>query len=45
MCIRDSLGDKGFNDSAASGMQMLADQMGAEVKTIEMGRDVYKRQH
>lgn len=34
-----NLGDKGFNDSAASGMQMLADKMGAEVKTIEMGRD------
>lgn len=34
-----NLGDKGFNDSAASGMQMLADKMGDEVKTIEMGRD------
>ena len=34
-----NLGDKGFNDSAASGMQLLADKMGAEVKTIEMGRD------
>lgn len=34
-----NLGDKGFNDSAESGMQMLADQLGAEVKTIEMGRD------
>ena len=34
-----NLGDKGFNDSAVSGMQMLADKMGAEVKTIEMGRD------
>ena len=34
-----NLGDKGFNDSAASGMDMLAEQMGAEVKTIEMGRD------
>ena len=34
-----NLGDKGFNDSAASGLQMLADQMGAEVKTVEMGRD------
>lgn len=34
-----NLCDKGFNDSAASGMQMLADKMGAEVKTIEMGRD------
>ena len=34
-----NLGDKGFNDSAASGMQKLADEMGAEVKTIEMGRD------
>ena len=34
-----NLGDKGFNDSAAAGMQKLADEMGAEVKTIEMGRD------
>ena len=34
-----NLGDKGFNDSVASGMQKLADEMGAEVKTIEMGRD------
>lgn len=34
-----NLGDKGFNDSAAGGMQLLADKMGAEVKTIEMGRD------
>lgn len=34
-----NLGDKGFNDSAASGMDLLAEKMGAEVKTIEMGRD------
>lgn len=34
-----SLGDKGFNDSAESGMQMLKDKLGAEVKTVEMGRD------
>lgn len=34
-----NLGDKGFNDSAASGMNLLAEKMGAEVKTIEMGRD------
>lgn len=34
-----NLGDKGFNDSAASGMELLAEKMGAEVKTIEMGRD------
>lgn len=34
-----NLGDKGFNDSAASGLQLLADKMGAEVKTVEMGRD------
>lgn len=34
-----NLGDKGFNDSAAGGMQMIAGKMGAEVKTIEMGRD------
>lgn len=34
-----NLGDKGFNDSAAYGMDLLAEKMGAEVKTIEMGRD------
>ena len=34
-----SLGDKGFNDSAESSMQMLKDKLGAEVKTVEMGRD------
>lgn len=34
-----SLGDKGFNDSAERGMQMLKDKLGAEVKTVEMGRD------
>lgn len=34
-----NLGDKGFYDSAHSGMLMLADTLGAEVKTIEMGRD------
>ena len=31
-----NLGDKGFNDSAASGMQMLADKMGAE----ELAQDI-----
>ena len=34
-----NLGDKGFYDSAHSGMLMLADTLGAEVKTIEMGSD------
>lgn len=34
-----NLGDKGFYDSAHSGMLMLADTLGAEVKTIEMGQD------
>lgn len=34
-----NLGDKGFNDSAQSGMKMLEEKMGAEIKTIEMGRD------
>lgn len=34
-----NLGDRGFNDSAASGIQMLKDEMGAEIKMIELGRD------
>lgn len=34
-----NLGDKGFNDSAEKGMQMLKEKLGAEVKTVEMGRD------
>lgn len=34
-----NLGDKGFNDSAESGMQLLKEKLGAEVKTVEMGRD------
>ena len=34
-----SLGDKGFYDSAASGIAMIEDQLGAETKIVEMGRD------
>lgn len=34
-----SLGDKGFNDSAARGMKFLEERMGAETKVIEMGRE------
>ena len=37
--VNGSLGDKGFYDSAASGLQMMADELGAEIKCIEMGRD------
>lgn len=37
--VNGNLGDKGFYDSAASGIQMMADQLGAETKIIEMGRD------
>lgn len=34
-----NLGDRGFNDSAAGGIQMLEDEMGAGTKIIELGRD------
>ena len=37
--VNGSLGDKGFYDSAASGLQMMKDQLGAEIKCVEMGRD------
>ena len=37
--VNGNLGDKGFYDSAASGIQMMADNLGAETKIIEMGRD------
>lgn len=37
--VNGNLGDKGFYDSAASGIQMMTDQLGAETKIIEMGRD------
>lgn len=37
--VNGSLGDKGFYDSAASGIAMIEDQLGAETKIVEMGRD------
>lgn len=37
--VNGSLGDKGLFDSAAGGLDTLADELGAEVKIIEMGRD------
>lgn len=37
--VNGSLGDKGFYDSAASGMYQMRDELGAEIKIIEMGRD------
>lgn len=37
--VNGSLGDKGFYDSAASGINMIADELGAETKIVEMGRD------
>lgn len=37
--VNGSLGDKGFYDSAASGLDMMKKELGAEVKTVEMGRD------
>jgi len=37
--VNGSLGDKGFFDSAASGIKMMADELGAETKIVEMGRD------
>lgn len=37
--VNGSLGDKGFFDSAAEGLNKLKDETGAEVKIVEMGRD------
>ena len=37
--VNGSLGDKGFYDSAASGIYKIRDELGAEVKIVEMGRD------
>ena len=37
--VNGSLGDKGFYDSAASGLYRMRDELGAEIKIIEMGRD------
>lgn len=37
--VNGSLGDKGFYDSAASGIKMMEEKLGAETKIIEMGRD------
>ena len=38
LCV-GNLGDKGFNDSAAKGMERMEKEMGAETKIIELGRD------
>ena len=37
--VNGNLGDKGFYDSAASGMYRMRDELGADIKIIEMGRD------
>ena len=37
--VNGSLGDKGFFDSAASGINKMAGELGAETKIVEMGRD------
>ena len=37
--VNGNLGDKGFFDSAASGLEMMKNELGAEIKCIEMGRD------
>ncbi len=37
--VNGSLGDKGFYDSAASGIKMMEEKLGAETKIVEMGRD------
>ena len=42
LLITSNLGDKGFYDSANDGMKLIADELGAEVKTIEMGQDPSK---
>ena len=37
--VNGSLGDKGFFDSAASGVNQMASELGAQTKIVEMGRD------
>jgi basic membrane protein A len=37
--VNGNLGDKGFYDSAASGLYRMRDELGADIKIIEMGRD------
>lgn len=37
--VNGNLGDKGFYDNAASGFYRLRDELGVEIKIIEMGRD------
>lgn len=37
--VNGSLGDKGFYDSAASGVDLIEKNLGAETKIVEMGRD------
>lgn len=37
--VNGSLGDKGFYDSAASGIESIKNNLGAETKIVEMGRD------
>lgn len=37
--VNGSLGDKGFYDNAAAGFYRLRDELGYDVKIIEMGRD------
>ncbi len=37
--VNGNLGDKGFYDSAASGLYRMRDELGADIKVIEMGRD------
>ena len=39
LLINGSLGDKGFYDSAASGVRRMEKELGAQTKIIEMGRD------
>lgn len=40
--ITSNLGDKGFYDSAANGAALIAEELGAETKVIEMGQDPSK---
>ncbi len=37
--VNGNLGDKGFYDSAASGLYRMRDELGADIKVVEMGRD------
>lgn len=42
LLVTSTLGDKGFYDSAANGVKLIEEELGAEINIIEMGQDPSK---